>query len=59
MLNLVIFWVWAISIVSFKIVLFHFGQVTFRINLGKPRKVVIYMICGFLEVSMTPETNYF
>ena len=37
---------------------FIFGLVTFQILFGKTRKVVIFMIYGFLDASMTPKTSY-
>ena len=58
----------AIFIVSFKkrvpqklrrIILRHFGLVTFRFHSGKTRKRFIFMVVGSPEVSMTPETNCF
>ena len=39
-------------------ILLHFGRVTFRFYFGKIRDVFIFMIFGFLDVSMTPKANY-
>ena len=59
---------WNGNFVSFKrrgaqtlcrIILLHFGLVTFRINFGKTRKPNMFMMSGFLVVFMTPQINYF
>ena len=42
-----------------RIILLHFGLVTFRFHHGSPLKPFIFMISGFSDVSMTPQTNYF
>ena len=41
-----------------RVILFDSGLVTFRFRSGRTRKPVIFMIFGFLNVPMTPETNY-
>ena len=40
-----------------RIILFHFGLITFRINYGRNRKPIICIISGFSDVSMTHNTN--
>ena len=42
-----------------RIILQHFGLVASRFGYGKNRKALIFMISGFLDVSMTLKTNYF
>ena len=37
----------------------HFRLVTFRFAYGRDRKPIIFIISGFLDVSMTHQTNYF
>ena len=41
------------------IILLHFGLATVRFHFGKTRKLIIFMIWGFSDVSMTPKTNAF
>ena len=41
-----------------RIIPFHFGLVTCRFHFGKTQKVIMLMIFGILDVSMTPKTNY-
>ena len=41
-----------------RIILLHFGLVFFRFRFGKTRNPVVFMIFGFLDVSMTLETSY-
>ena len=42
-----------------RIILLHFGLVTFRFHYGEPpEKIVLAMISGFLDVFMTPQTKY-
>ena len=41
-----------------RITLIHFGRTTFRYNFGKTRKLTIFMVFWFWNVSMTPQTNY-
>ena len=57
----------AILIVSFNksmaqklgiIILLHIRSVTCRFNFGKTRKVIMFMIFWFGDVSMTPKTDY-
>ena len=40
-----------------RIILLHFGLITFRLQYGGDRKPLICMISGFLDASMTPKTN--
>ena len=40
-----------------RIILLHVGLVTFRFHFGKARKPIMFMVFGFLDVSMTPKTN--
>ena len=37
--------------------MFHFGLVTFRFAYGKDRIPIMFMISGFLDVSLSPKTN--
>ena len=39
------------------IILSHFGLVTFGFHYGRTPKPIMFMIFGFLDVSMTPKTN--
>ena len=41
-----------------RIVLLHFGLLTFRFHFRKTREPSIYMIFGFFDVSVNPKTNY-
>ena len=40
-----------------RIILLLFGLVTFRFHFGKTRKLMIFMVFGFWDVTMTPKTN--
>ena len=40
-----------------RIVLLQLGRETFRFHFGNP-KVIIVMIFGFVDATMSPETNY-
>ena len=40
-------------------ILLHFGLIAFRFHFGTTRKSLMFMVFGFLDVSMTPTTNYF
>ena len=42
-----------------RIILLHFGLlvIAFRFHYGRDREVIIFMISGFSDVSMTPQTN--
>ena len=44
--------------VALKVILLNFGPIAFRFAHGKNRIPLIFMISGFLGVSMTPKTNY-
>ena len=41
-----------------RILLLHFGSVIFQCHYGRDRKPFMFMISGFLDVSMSPKTNY-
>ena len=40
-----------------RIILLHFGRITFRFHYRKDRKPIMFMISAFSDVSMTPKTN--
>ena len=40
-----------------RIILLPFGLVTFRFGYWRDRKPIIFMISGFLDVSLSPKTN--
>ena len=40
-----------------RIILLHFGLVFFRFAHGRDRKPLMFMIAGFLDVSLSPKTN--
>ena len=42
-----------------RIILLHFGLVTCRFHYGRSRKLLIFMILGFSDVSMTPQNQYY
>ena len=41
------------------IILRHLGLITVRFRFGRTLKPLMFMISEFLNVSMTPKTNYF
>ena len=42
-----------------RIILLHFGQVTFRFDYWKTLKPLMFMIWGFSDVPMTPKNQVF
>ena len=41
-----------------RIILLHFGLVTFRIHFGRTRKPLVFVILDLVDMSMAPKTNY-
>ena len=41
-----------------RVILLHFGLVIARFHSEKTRKLIMFMMFGFLDVSMIPKTNY-